>query len=136
MYTTPIMVGYSFTGKLAQYIKTVPEDEMRAIRRAVGAALGCTAALANAPKPEKLKLLEEENACLMAENDDLKQGYIDQCKKNAELMAELAGMEKADAEHFKAIEEAKDKARKAEVYREMYLELLNRIVAAGGDAHG
>lgn len=133
MYTSPIMVGYAFASRMIQYIKKVPDEEMQAIRRAVGAALGLTVTN-NLPEAAKCqdderKRLEEKCACLAAENEDLKQGYIDINRKNNELRSVIAEKDKKCQAIEEQLPEMKEKLRKADIYREMYRELLDRIIA-------
>lgn len=133
MYTSPIMVGYAFASRMIQYIKKVPDEEMLSIRRSVGAALGLTVTN-NLPEAAKFqnedrKRMEEKCACLEAENADLKQAYIDLNRKNNELRSVIAEKDKKCQSIEEQIPEMKEKLCKAEIYREMYRELLDRIIA-------
>lgn len=133
MYTSPIMVGYAFASRMIQYIKKVPDDEMLSIRRSVGAALGLTVPtiLPEAAKcqDDERKRLEEKCACLAADNEDLKQGYIDLNRKNNELRSIIAEKDKKCQAIEGQLPELKERLSKAEIYREMYRELLDRIIA-------
>lgn len=133
MYTSPIMVSYVFSSRMIQYIKKVPDKEMLSIRRAVGAALGLTVTT-NLPDSEKCqdeerKRLEEKCACLAAENADLKQGYIDLHRKNDELRSDIAENQMKCQAYEEQLPELKERLCKAEIYREMYRELLDKIIA-------
>ena len=133
MYTRPIMVGCGFETQMVEYIKKVPDEEMLSIRRAVGAALGLTVPtiLPEAAKcqDDERKRLEEKCACLAADNEDLKQGYIDLNRKNNELRSIIADKDKKCQAIEGQLPELKERLSKAEIYREMYRELLDRIIA-------
>lgn len=137
MYTSPIMVGYAFASRMIQYIKKVPDEEMLSIRRSVGAALGLTVTniLPDAAKrqDDERKRLEEKFACLAAENEDLKQGYIDLHKENDKLTEKLVEIEnlcEKDEKERKKAESALEKANmQRDMYRDMYMELFDRIIA-------
>lgn len=133
MYTKPIMVGCGFDSQMVEYIKKVPDEEMLSIRRAVSTALWMDEPT-NLPEPKKCqdeerKRLEEKCACLAAENEDLKQGYIDLNRKNNELRSVIAEKEKKCQAIEEQLPEMKEKLCKADIYREMYRELLDRIIA-------
>lgn len=128
MRTSPIMVGYAFAERMAQYVKKVPDKEFQAIRRMVGAALGLPMQRST---DDGRRALEEKCACLEAENKDLKEGYSDLYRKNEELRAELASRKTVSAEDEKAHCLAEIQR---DMYRDMYRDLLERIAPARGEA--
>lgn len=92
MYTDPIMIGYTFTSMLTQYVKTVPEDNMETVKKAVARALG----------------IHAEPEC-----DDIQERFDAVCKINKDLKARL------DSAYF---------------YKDLYTNLMDRLVAARGGA--
>ena len=127
MYTRPIMIGYSFEDVLTEYVKAVKEEEFTAVKKAVGKALGIEG---NGQASPIAYDLEDKVKALTDENEGLKKSYKDIFKENETLRS---GMEiKAMAE--KAMDEAycdmKDELAKANVYKEMYIELLDKLISA------
>ena len=68
MYTDPIMIGYTFSSMLTQYVKTVTEDNMETVKKAVARALG----------------IHAEPEC-----EDIQKRFDAVCKLNKELKAQL-----------------------------------------------
>ena len=92
MYTDPIMIGYTFSNLLTQFVKTVPEDNMENVKKAVGRALG----------------IRDESEC-----EDIQKRFDAVCKLNKELKAHLDN---------------------AFYYKELYTNLMDKLVAARGGA--
>lgn len=92
MYTNPIMIGYTFSSMLTQYVKTVPEDSMETVKKAVARALG----------------IHAEPEC-----EDIQKSFDAVCKINKDLKARL------DSAFF---------------YKDLYTNLMDKLVAARGGA--
>lgn len=92
MYTDPIMIGYTFSSMLTQYVKTVTEDSMENVKKAVARALG----------------IHAEPEC-----DDIQKRFDAVCKINKDLKARL------DSAFF---------------YKDLYTNLMDKLVAARGGA--
>lgn len=92
MYTDPIMIGYTFSSMLTQYVKTVTEDSMETVKKAVARALG----------------IHAEPEC-----EDIQKSFDAVCKLNKELKAQLDS---------------------AMIYKELYTNMVDKLVAARGGA--
>lgn len=127
MYTAPIMLGYCFENLLTQYVKNVSAGEFAEVQREVGKVLGIPAADTHD--------LEEQVKSLTDENDGLKKSYTDVFAENGRLRIELEARNMAcdalDANCTTMCAELE----KANVYKEMYLTLLDKLVSARGAAN-
>jgi hypothetical protein len=127
------MITYAFTSALAQYVKTITDDEFTAIKSGVVDALGIADML-----EEKAKALEDELKALKTRNDGLERSYnmilvkeinsVEKCNElrieNENLKAELEGKKQSCAESNAAM-----------IYKEMYMTLLDKVIAARGCAN-
>lgn len=109
MYTNPAFMGYVFETNLAQYVKTVKEDEFKAVRQGLADMLGITSA----------------------------EDYYNGLKiKDAAMLEEYQTREKLIAEYDELLDESFEKvsreADKAEIYKEMYMTLLDKVISARG----
>lgn len=135
MYATPIMLGYCFENMLADFVKSVKGDEFTAVQRAVGKALGVIDINLVAPVPhDHIHILEDKVKALTDENEGLKQSYKDVFKENEKMHLDLKARDMAhdvlDA-HCRQMSADLDKAN---VYKEMYHELLDKLVCARAGA--
>ena len=128
MYTEPAMVGYTFTDYVSTFVKTVPAENMAEVRKAVGEALGITAMAAvpdDSVRVLKLKVdaltdrvtrLQEEKSELMQENDDL----LKELKYQTSLTAGSVNAEMSQ------------EITKLNIYKDMYMDLIDKLVAVRG----
>lgn len=128
MFTSPAMVAYVFNESIGEYVKSLKEEEFREIQKAVGKALGITATAAvphgsiNTSEERVLELqkladdLMNKNAELMHEKDDL----LKELRYQASILAsnELAKMTQ--------------EMTRLEIYKDMYIELIDKLVAVRG----
>jgi len=135
MYTNPIMINYTFTTTLGQYVKSMPYDEFDKIQRAVADVLGIYA-VSNYIKELEVKaagMLEEHN-----ERDALREKVKALEEENKKLQADHdMAVAIADDLHAEQIELSKDldkETYKAEFYRGMYDALLDKVISARGEA--
>lgn len=137
MYTEPAMVGYTFTDFVSTFVKTVPAENMAEVRKAVGEALGITAAPENPIADVNLlksdiKALSDIVASLREENDELKH-------ENADLRSDMKIFEeKASALKVEWERDRKDMVLmnqeyiKLQFYKDMYMDLIDKLVAVRG----
>ena len=131
MYATPIMLGYCFENMLADFVKAVKCDEFTAVQRAVGKVLGVIDINLVAPVPhDHIHALEEKVRNLTDENEGLKQSYKDIFNGNEKLRLDLKAVECERKEFNEAYREMSASLEKANVYREMYMELLDKLISA------
>lgn len=127
MYTNPAFMGYVFETNLAQYVKTVKEDEFKAVRQGLADMLGIecvtpvvfTHDAGSHPHilEEKVKALEDENKKLRADHD----------------MA-VAIADDLNAEQIELRKDLDKETYKAEFYRGMYDALIDKVISARGEA--
>lgn len=135
MYTTPIMLGYCFENMLADFVKTVKGDEFTAVQRAIGKTLGVIDINLVAPVPhDHIHMLEDKVKALTDENEGLKQSYKDVFKENERLHYDLKAMSIAESERDEMFRKMDDDLTKANVYKEMYLALLDKLISARAGA--
>ncbi len=128
MYTNPIMITYAFTSALAQYVKTITDDEFAVIRNAVANALNVEhiyvglEPMGSGIHPDfherEVKKLTDENNALKHEMGLMKN--------------ELEAREKARILLDESFEKVSREADKAEIYKEMYMTLLDKVISARG----
>lgn len=127
MYTTPIMIGHCFEDMLAQFVKTVKGDEFMTVKAAVAQALGIQMATSNHDQNSKL---EEKVKALTDENEGLKQSYKDIFNGNEKLRLELKTKDMAEKDMNEVYHNMKAELAKANVYKDMYMELLDKLISA------
>lgn len=115
MFTNPAMMGYAFRNRLGCYVKTLPKKEFYALRKSVADVLGFTFG-GNGEIDEILKDSEELKKQLNAAQADLR-------------ISET--VRKALNESNKMLE---DELYSCKPYREMYNELLDKLIAAKAGA--
>ena len=131
MYASPIMLGYCFENMLADFVKSVKEEEMEAVKTAVAKAVGIPYTVFN--HTQIIKLVEKVKA-LTDENEGLKQSYQDMFRKWEGVREERAAFkEQCDAMHAHITQLGID-LQKANIYKDMYLELIDNLVFARGGA--
>ena len=116
MYTDPIMIGYTFTNILGEYVKTVPDDIMAEIRKEVTKALGLVVepivpfGMLQAKENEVLELTKEKSA-MLKEMHTLHDRLEDEKKKTEALKAD----------HDRAM-----------IYKDLYMNLVDKLICARG----
>lgn len=117
MYTNPYMISYCMDGMLTSYAKTVRDDELRAVQKAVGKALGIRAVFTDEPDmEEQIEALEEE---------------LEDKREEAErLVCAMKDMK----ESWQALSERCLELEKELPYKTMYHELLDKLLAKVGAA--
>lgn len=133
-YTNPCMVAYIFNQGLCEYIKSIPEEQYTQIMQTVGDRLNVTIRVnkEEAPVPG----LEE----MKARAESLYQAMEKMQVKHACELEKMDEMHKKDTAEIMAlqqkVEELKARAPQADpagaVYKQLYHELLDRIIAGGG----
>ena len=118
-WTNTAMVGYLFNQTLCEYVKTIPEEEFTAIMEDVAARLGVTITLQKeeVPAPE-LEAMKVKHACEMERMEKALAESKEKCDAYEKRMIEMNGRTQADPA--------------AAVYKQLYHELLDRIIAGGG----
>lgn len=135
MYATPIMLGYCFENMLSQFVKSVKGDEFMTVKVAVAQALGVTDINLAAPIPhDHIHQLEEKVRNLTDENDGLKKSYQDVFKENEKLHYDLKAMSIAEGERDEMFRKMDDDLTKANVYKDMYMELIDKLISAKAGA--
>mgnify|MGYP003300846634 CR=1 FL=1 len=135
MYTTPIMLGYCFENMLADFVKTVKGDEFTAVQRAIGKTLGVIDMNLVAPVPhDHIHMLEDKVKALTDENEGLKQSYKDIYKKCEGVREERDINKSAYDALYANFTKTHTELAKANVYKEMYHELLDKLVCARAGA--
>ena len=133
-WTNPAMVGYLFNTTLGEYVKTLPADEFAAIMDDVSARLGVTITV------QKEEVPAQEMEAMKARAESLYQAMEKMQVKHACELEKMDAMHKKDTDEIMAlqqkVEELKARAPQADpagaVYKQMYHELLDRIIAGGG----
>lgn len=133
-YTNPCMVAYIFNQGLCEYIKSIPEEQYTQIMQTVGDRLNVTIRVnkEEAPVPG----LEE----MKARAESLYQAMEKMQVKHACELEKMDEMHKKDTDEIMAlqqkVDELKARAPQADpagaVYKQLYHELLDRIIAGGG----
>ena len=131
MYATPIMLGYCFENMLSQFVKSVKGDEFTAVKTAVAKALGIPMTIFN---HDQIIKLEEKVQNLKDENDGLKKSYKDIFNGNEKLRIELKAKEMAEKDMNEVFHNVKAELAKANVYKDMYMELIDKLVCVRGGA--
>lgn len=108
-YTDPVMIGYTFNDKLDGYITKLTADQLAAVQKAVGKYLGITAH-SDVPH-DHVNALEEKVLKLTKERDEV--------------------MTLADDLHVETIKLTQE-FNKLNIYKEMYMELIDKLISARG----
>lgn len=132
MYTNPIMITYAFTSALAQYVKTITDDEFAVIRNAVANALNVEHIYVGIEPISSGIHLRDHNEEVKKLTDKIK--ALEEKVKALEEERD-ASMNVADQIHADNIDASiqleKEKA-KSQFYREMYDTLLDKLISAKG----
>lgn len=162
MYTNPIMINYTFATTLTQYVKTITDEECLEVKKAVSEALGLLCIILDACEEvhQTRDKLEAEYDELLNENKSLKQHILDLNMERGEMLDKVKEMEgqrdkliaeiggfgdtiKKQAYELQAKEKniimlgeslakVEREADKAEIYKEMYMTLLDKVISARG----
>ena len=132
-YTNPCMVAYIFNQGLCEYIKSIPEEQYTQIMQTIADRLNVTIRVnkeeAPAPELEAMKARAEslyqamekmqvKHACEMEQLEKALAESKEKCGAYEKRMIEMDGRTQADPA--------------AAVYKQLYHELLDRIIAGGG----
>ena len=120
MYTHPAFMGYVFEGNLSQYVKTVKEEEFKAVKKRIAEVLGIggTFAVIDVDQGTHPHILEEKVKTLEDERE--------------KLILEIEAREKANILLNESLTKASSEADKAGIYKEMYMTLLDKVIAVRG----
>lgn len=121
MYTVPCMLGYALGEDLTQFVRACPAEEFEEVKQGIAKALGLTHTATEADR----KKLEEEN-------EGLKESYKTVFLENEKLKVHLEKFEAERKEWNEAYSRMKENLEKADTYKEMYLTLLDKLIAAKG----
>lgn len=125
MYTVPCMLGFALGEDLTQFVTACPAEEFEEVKQGIAKALGLTHTATEADR----KKLEEEN-------EGLKESYKTVFHENERLKADLTARNMAFDLLDASCREMTADLDRANVYKEMYLALLDKLIAAkGGIAH-
>ena len=116
-WTNPAMIGYLFNQDWGEYVKTLPADEFKAIINDVSQRLGVTIIVQTEEVPAaQVEALQER------------------CHETQERCDALyEAMERMQIEHEDEVARLKAAGDPAgAVYKQLYHELLDRIIAGGG----
>lgn len=128
MYTDPIMIGYTFTDKMTQFVKTVKAEEFTKVQRAVGTALGVINMNLVAPVPhDHINALEAKNA-------ELHNTVVSLQKRNEKLEATIDQATDDLGNFTDTIEKLEKEIAKLNIYKDMYMGLIDKLVCARGGA--
>ena len=139
MYTDPLMIGYTFTVYIATFVKTIPAANLAEVQKAVGEALGITETAAVPHEPinvleAKVSALSDRVVSLQNENNELKHDNADLRKENEKLLNDHnMAVEIANDLHAESIELSKE-IDKLLIYKELYMDLIDKLVAVRGGA--
>lgn len=136
MYTNPIMITYAFTSALAQYVKTITDEECLEVKKAVTEALGLTCTILDVcenacvkPLEEKVKALEDELKVISTSHDN-QEKLIKMLREERDAAVNVA--DQIHAENIDASIQLEKEKAKAQFYREMYDTLLDKLISARG----
>ena len=118
MYTHPAFMGYVFEGNLSQYVKTVKEEEFKAVKQRVAEVLGITFADSMTDAADECHALRRR--VQMLEEERVKLNY------------EIEAREKANTLLNESLTKVSSEADKAGIYKEMYMTLLDKVIAVRG----
>lgn len=135
MYTDPLMVGYAFTDYLTTFVKKVKAEEFINVQRKVGEALGVIDINLVAPVPhDHINALERRNAELLEERDRLLIERNEVQKEAASLRFDLDAKNMADKMVSDSIAEMEQEIFKLKFYKDMYMDLIDKLVSVRGGA--
>lgn len=125
MYTNPVMIGYTFTVYISTFVKTIPADKLAEVQKAVGEALGITATAA--VPHDHINALEAKNA-------ELHDTVVSLQKWNKKLEATIDQATDDVVNFTDTIESLEKEIAKLNIYKDMYMDLIDKLVAVRGGA--
>ena len=133
-YTNPCMVAYIFNQGLCEYIKSIPEEQYTQIMQTVADRLNVTI------RVNKEEVPAPELDAMKARAESLYQAMEKMQVKHACELEKMDAMHKKDTAEITSlqqkVEELQARAPQADpagaVYKQLYHELLDRIIAGGG----
>ena len=156
MYTNHIMITYAFTSVLAQYVKTITDEEFENVKRGIVKMLGLQDACNFMKKveiavdnllkednesdalEEKVKALEEERdkmfTALGHANKELIKMTDERDTAESERDAAMTVADQLHAENIDASIQLEKEKVKSQFYREMYDTLLDKLISDRGKA--
>ena len=120
MYVKPHMIGYCFDNLLSEYVKSIKGEEMAAVRNGIVKAMGLEATISKQEKEamdDALKALEEENMRL-------------KCKLLEEAKGAIALPDAMEREYVEVIKQLEQEINRLIVYKDMYMDLIGKLVSA------
>lgn len=145
MYVKPIMIGYCFDNLLTDFVKIVKGEELMKVQKAIIRELGLLKGLVSMENEmaiettliQKIEVLEEEREALREENKVIR-AHVDSLKKS---LAE-AEAPKTESDQMKSMEKVYNEAItcmqqeivKLSIYKDMYMDVINRLVSMRGGA--
>lgn len=132
LYTNPAMLGYTFNSFFCEFIKRIPDEEYMVIMDEVSARLGVTI---------KRTIIAEKDETTQADREawqDAMKQLENECEQLKEERNKIAEVERATRAEMMVYKEraesivpvpAPDPA--AAMYKQMYYELLDRIITRG-----
>ncbi len=121
LYTDPVMIGYTFNDKLDSYVTKLHPEQMKAVQKEVGKYLG-------------IPNLEDRNAELLNERDNLLLENGDLRRENKKITFDLDAKILADKMVADSIADMEQEIYKLKVYKDMYMDLIDKLVAVRGGA--
>lgn len=134
MHTRPIMISYCFADLLTAFVKSVKDEEMKAVRKGVVVALGLGKVVQedNSLTDEykalqgEIDALREEAKKLTVERDEL-QHVNDGLYKELNHLQQQASMMPNDT-----MEHMRQKIVSLTVYKDMYMDIIGKLVSMRG----
>lgn len=137
-FTNPCMVAYIFNQGLCQYVKSIPETQYTEIMQTVADRLNVTIRVSKEDVPDaKVEALQERCDALCEAMERMQAEHDDEVSRlNANLRYNEESIDKMVAtiqNRDKTIAELKAAGDPVgTVYKQLYHELLDRIIAGGG----
>ena len=133
MYAKPYMIGYCFENLLTEFVKSVKDEEMMAIRKGMVKSMGLAEEAAkdeslaeeNKALEGKLEAQIAENMYLRNENKSLKAQQEEAWDKLPEAM---------EKEFNETYAKLKEEIVKLSIYKDMYMDIIGKLVALRGGA--
>ena len=135
MYTHPAFMGYVFETNLSQYVKTAKEEEFKAVKQALANVLGFhegKATLNMTTDGTVAMPYDNTNEELRNERDAMLRRVQALEDERIKLNYEIEAREKANALLNESLTKVSGEADKAGIYKEMYMTLLDKVIAVRG----
>ncbi len=127
LYTDPIMIGYALVRSLDAFVMKAKPEEFHVVRKEIGKALGIT-------NEDEVKALADRVVMLQDRNNELKLEYADLSNEAQKLKFDLDAKNMADKMVSDSIAEMEQELTRLKIYKEMYTELIDKLVSVKGGA--